>query len=41
MGHLEGNFTPVLYMERKVPKGQNWSGNNAIIAFLIQSEEVS
>ena len=22
MGHLEGNFTPVLYMGRKVPKGQ-------------------
>ena len=21
MGHLEGNFTPVLYMGRKVPKG--------------------
>ena len=20
MGHLEGNFTPVLYMGRKVPK---------------------
>ena len=22
MGHLEGNFTPVLYTERKVPKGE-------------------
>ena len=22
MGHLEGNFTPVLYMGRKVPKGE-------------------
>ena len=22
MGHLEGNFTPVLYMGRKVPKGK-------------------
>ena len=22
MGHLEGNFTPVLYIGRKVPKGQ-------------------
>ena len=22
MGHLEGNFTPVLYIQRKVPKGQ-------------------
>ena len=21
MGHLEGNFTPVLYIGRKVPKG--------------------
>ena len=21
IGHLEGNFTPVLYMGRKVPKG--------------------
>ena len=21
MGHLEGNFTPVLYVGRKVPKG--------------------
>jgi hypothetical protein len=21
MGHLEGNFTPVLYMGSKVPKG--------------------
>ena len=21
MGHLEGNFTPVLYMGRKVPEG--------------------
>ena len=21
MGHLKGNFTPVLYIERKVPKG--------------------
>ena len=21
MGHLEGNFTPVLYIERKVPEG--------------------
>ena len=21
MGYLEGNFTPVLYMGRKVPKG--------------------
>ena len=21
MGHIEGNFTPVLYMGRKVPKG--------------------
>ena len=24
MGHLEGNFTPVLYMGRKVPKGQSF-----------------
>ena len=23
MGHLEGNFTPVLYIGRKVPKGFN------------------
>ena len=23
MGHLEGNFTPVLYIGRKVPKGLN------------------
>ena len=22
IGHLEGNFTPVLYMGRKVPKGE-------------------
>ena len=22
MGHLEGNFTPVLYIGRKVPKGE-------------------
>ena len=22
MGHLEGNFTPVLYRGRKVPKGK-------------------
>ena len=24
MGHLEGNFTPVLYMGRKVPKRLTW-----------------
>ena len=24
MGHLEGNFTPVLYIGRKVPKGKLW-----------------
>ena len=23
MGHLEGNFTPVLYIGRKVPRGKN------------------
>ena len=23
MGHLEGNFTPVLYIGRKFPKGYN------------------
>ena len=22
MGHLEGNFTPVIYIGRKVPKGE-------------------
>ena len=24
MGHLEGNFMPVLYMGRKVPKGARY-----------------
>ena len=28
MGHLEGNFMPVLYMGRKVPKG--YTGVNRI-----------
>jgi hypothetical protein len=26
MGHLEGNFTPVLYIGRKVPKVQHLDG---------------
>ena len=24
MGHLEGNFTPILYIGRKVPKVNAW-----------------
>ena len=27
MGHLEGNFTPVLYIGRKVPKVNEAVGN--------------
>ena len=29
MGHLEGNFTPVLYIGRKVPKG-----SKAMVSYL-------
>jgi hypothetical protein len=30
MGHLEGNFTPVLYIGRKVPKGYEGSLTSAL-----------
>ena len=35
MGHLQGNFTPVLCIGRKVPKGQEWDATQTKVKELL------